>query len=730
VYGDLICLNPSGTALQIVATQIWQGDQTGLHDGMRAWAKETRDRLASDSKVGILRLRSIQPALTDDPTQPETVTVEYRFDILDYPVAEAVAQIAHPLRAALARIHYEEGQLSDQLALNNLAVFEAAPPQVRGVQPIYESHRPIATNQPAPIDPDDEVWPWGVSAIRFHLQATEGVDPTDATKMQPFGVSGNGDFVWWQATSHFVQFASGTEHAIPALPRLFRANAIASMLPANPRATLPVIEPGDYTPVLPGAWDLIVTGARPGAPFVFRHHLIRQSKDFKSTVASGSVPVQHRMPRPLAIPPTRKHVGPNPLPQSPMPPALDGRNFALLTWASYFMPDLSVGASMQPCDSAFLVIDDASPSGLNVALVSPWETPQAGKAEPYFDNATIPPSWKGVLRFKISDSATGNAPSGWSVRCSLEDNATSLDALNGPVNPAVQTMFQFAGDNLTAFMAGKRHGDVVRAIVQAENTSTSVKGYRERMVFPLRVSLAGNLPSPMVPVFALFEDPEYNRKLISDTVRAQGMLVLAAGTQVAVTLAVDRRQYNPTSRGYVVYSITQPTGAPALAIVISIVGKDGLPRALQSPIEPAQPGDKTICEFSIDGEAQPGETLMVQLVIPGKPNNTILTSLTAEIVADPVVPAVEAAFALLRLQSVAIKSSVACARFAWSPAATRIDLLNPDDLLNRETVRRRAVFQWTDVVRKTRDYAYTVQKIMPGGATYISEVATFTTPTK
>jgi hypothetical protein len=119
---------------------------------------------------------------------------------------------------------------------------------------------------------------------------------------------------------------------------------------------------------------------------------------------------------------------------------------------------------------------------------------------------------------------------------------------------------------------------------------------------------------------------------------------------------------------------------------------------------------------------------MVQLVIPAKPNNTILVSLTADIVADPVVPAVEAAFALLRRHSIASKSSVACARFAWSPAASRIELLNPDDLLNRETVRRRAIFQWTDVVRKTRDYTYAVQKIMPGGSTHVPLEASFRIP--
>jgi hypothetical protein len=265
----------------------------------------------------------------------------------------------------------------------------------------------------------------------------------------------------------------------------------------------------------------------------------------------------------------------------------------------------------------------------------------------------------------------------------------------------------------------------IYAVIRAERTDAKTKGYKQQLKFPLRVSRAGAVPSPLMPVFALFEDPEYNRCLLSETLRAQGMLVLASAVQLRVTLVVDRREYNPTSRGYAIFSIAQPpAGAlvlPSLHIVTSIVGKDRLPHRFDSGLNPS-PVDNTIYEFSIGGHGQPGETLPVQLVIPSndaQTPDTVIASLEAHLVAQPVVPAVEAAFALLRHQQIASGSAVACVRFAWSPAASRIELLNPDDLLNRETVRRRAIFHWTDIARKTKDYAYRVQKIMAGGPTYV-----------
>ena len=90
--------------------------------------------------------------------------------------------------------------------------------------------------------------------------------------------------------------------------------------------------------------------------------------------------------------------------------------------------------------------------------------------------------------------------------------------------------------------------------------------------------------------------------------------------------------------------------------------------------------------------------------------------LTLEVVADPVAPTPEAAFALLR--RVAAGPAVECVRFAWSPQAARVELVNPDDLL-KPVVRRRAAFRWLDILRARRTASYAVQKVAATGSTLV-----------
>src|SRR5205085_3161867 len=66
----------------------------------------------------------------------------------------------------------------------------------------------------------------------------------------------------------------------------------------------------------------------------------------------------------------------------------------------------------------------------------------------------------------------------------------------------------------------------------------------------LRVLLAGNQRLPLRPVFLQFEDPEYNRRLTSQAARATRVVTYESGAAqaaVELTLAADRREYNPTS---------------------------------------------------------------------------------------------------------------------------------------------------------------------------------------
>ena len=87
------------------------------------------------------------------------------------------------------------------------------------------------------------------------------------------------------------------------------------------------------------------------------------------------------------------------------------------------------------------------------------------------------------------------------------------------------------------------------------------------------------------------------------------------------------------------------------------------------------------------------------------------------IVEAPVIPATEAAYALLRKQTAGGQTQVECVRFAWGPEAQRVELVNPADL-RTEVVRRRAVFHFTDSARPNQEEAYAVQKLSQGGSTH------------
>lgn len=51
-----------------------------------------------------------------------------------------------------------------------------------------------------------------------------------------------------------------------------------------------------------------------------------------------------------------------------------------------------------------------------------------------------------------------------------------------------------------------------------------------------------------------------------------------------------------------------------------------------------------------------------------------------------------------------------------------MDLICADDLRS-DTVRRRAVFHWTDTARIGTVLGYTVQKVAPSGATHVPDPA-------
>jgi hypothetical protein len=139
---------------------------------------------------------------------------------------------------------------------------------------------------------------------------------------------------------------------------------------------------------------------------------------------------------------------------------------------------------------------------------------------------------------------------------------------------------------------------------------------------------------------------------------------------------------------------------------------------------------------------QTGDTLQLKLTLtdvtlpnlpaPTNPGNSVssrpsqtadgksteIIIVTIDIVAKPVIPVPEAAYGLLRRQTIGQSQQVECVRFAWNAQPSRIELICPGDLRSA-IVRRRAVFQWTDAVRPTTtSEGYMVQKVTQTGATH------------
>jgi hypothetical protein len=236
------------------------------------------------------------------------------------------------------------------------------------------------------------------------------------------------------------------------------------------------------------------------------------------------------------------------------------------------------------------------------------------------------------------------------------------------------------------------------------------------------------MPLPLAPVFTHFEDPEYNRGLVSMTAYAEGVWVdtkPATPVPHRIRLALDRREYNADSRFFAVYVDEGAAKLAAASLQVQAIRADGVPINLGAPLSMAEstlqlPADQvSIAAFYQRANPNlrpvPGDIVACTLY----PDDTSLDAIVVvevTVVADPVTPTPQAAYALLRKTGTA----VACTRFAWSPIATRIELINPGDLLG-ETVRRRAVFAWTDTDRAMRDSQYAVQKLSATGSTHTIE---------
>ena len=729
---ELVCLDAQRKAAISVASRFWY--PPGSSDALvRAWASEIQARYAADSPVAVVRLREIFAS-----ESAAAVTVVYRFlgseGVIPPP---ALAKHAPALRAKPAAIRFAQGQYGGPvMPPGQLSPFELAPPQVAGVQPIRLDNRPGGT------------WPWGLSALRVSVRQLDGstgvAGPPLTLTSNPSATatSATQGRLWWQSLSHQVQYAvpeaSGSRKILPSL---FRARAIPALLPAWPNAPLPDTQtivvalnrkedepssravtppsvPVTWQPILPGGYTVVIAGARPGAPFLLREQMQVQDLATDRSVCSGAVPVMHRMPRPVLLPRNKP----------------DRPEVALQTWAGAFDPTRTVLVGDSPMDAAFLGFL-GGPIGLDLSL-----TDQGARS---IRGGAIPGDWDGSLRFQAVGH--GMNPRDWfavSPPAQLSDGSNTftfrLQAGTDP-NPLVFNPDKAA--DLSTWLQTRLHGAEAFVTLSVGNDGVvgagdHVGGFQQTLTFPLRVARdQGVLALPYRPSFFLFEDPEYNRRLASTAAQASTIVTIpddagAGKTTVNLTLAADRHEYNATGAIHYIFYVDPPrtraAGAPITGdIQFSRIDAKGLKTDLllvpALPVDTlADPGVQDLLAVAKGQTMVPGDTLILSLTVnlPGKPG----IQLGVSIVAEPVIPVPDAAYALLRRNP---DASVECVQFAFSPEATRVELVDPDDL-RRQIVRRRAVFRWRDTVRIGRTSTYAIQKTTATGSTHFPDL----TPSK
>jgi hypothetical protein len=635
---ELLCLDRASGGLLPVADKLFEDVADASDPAILEWAGETQQRLSPESPIAIVRLREV--AAAQDASDGSAILIaRYAFQLV--PVTPAAATLAAPalaIRSAVVDLKFQEAQYGGSSMPSGIATFELAAPQIAGVQPLYRKVE-------------------GWSGLRISVVCTQdrkGVVPASGSQT-----------VWWQAPEFAVQFSSGGA----GLPATFRAPAISSLRPSLPNPPMPQLngQLDGATPVLPGETQYFLIGNRAGVPIAIRHHLIRQAASGEVLVSS-SVPVQHRVPRPVP----------------------------LLTAAQ-----LSTQITTNPFDDVFFAGPPAK--RLRLTLTKP-------------NLGLIDSTWDGALTFTAtSDSATATWDLAGSIRVG-NINVELVPAFSQSVSSGVQLAVR--GDRKTDLanaLSSLRPGDVATLSIRAK-PSDSTSGFFQTMSFPLRVRVLNADPLPLGPFFAWFEDPEYNARLASATAQATALIRLDDQQLHPVKLAADRHEYNPDSVVAIRWNFVDsaPLAAPSLTLVVTRKDRAGILTPIA--INPENPTERQLVMLPLAGTGvafAPGDVLQVELQF--SPTQKIRVDLS--IVAESVLPVPQSAYALLRADTA--RTHIECVRFAWSPSPDRIELVSPDDL-GTDLVRRRAVFHWTDTRRTNTATAqdYRLQKIGADGATH------------
>ncbi|MBE9111274.1 hypothetical protein IQ273_17855, partial [Nodosilinea sp. LEGE 07298] len=714
---------------------------TSLEQISQQWADDTHQRLTPESPIAVLRYREI---LATDDQEAQAVVTRYRFQVLPVRQPRPLAQRVFALGSDVRYRRFQSGQFGGPQMPLAPRPFELAPPQTTGVQPLYLHQRPLVGSEPTVGSESTPVWPWGLSGLRLSVQYSDRSQPA-------LGLSNGPPTLWWQTPNYAVQYRSSNP-ALPGLPMAglpvhYRPGAIKTLLPVLPNLPMPtagIEAKGGWQPVLPGQLRYLLTGDRPGVMVVIRNQLLKQVLGTADPLlVSGSVPVQHRVPRPV------------PLPVNTL------QDRALQPWASYFEPDRTVLATAAPADEAFLAENGDHPAQ---RLQLQMRSPIAG---------AISPSWSGQLEF-LRTSSLGR----WVIQLQLVDGLQTFtypeyrdpDPSANGASPASPETISFDLDfdlpeveaaRLRDALARRAAGDTV-SVVARVRPADNEDNFWQTLSFPLRVIDPEALPLPLRPTFIHFEDPEYNRQLATNAATAAATVLVQQGTgdssqtvSYDVTLASDRQEYNPESILYFRYDWTNTVSALQGQLSIAHINAAGIVTNLNWPQDANETQQAASRKLSlkngvlvplslVDLQAEnrlilnQGDVLELKLlelekVEEGKETVPVPLALpivlSVVMVAAPVIPVPQAAYGLLRgiIQSAAPEAiahplSVQCVRFAWAPAATRIELISATDL-RTGLVRRRAVFQWHDTTRpilsSEQHYGYAVQKITQTGSTHL-----------
>lgn len=536
-----------------------------------------------------------------------------------------------------------------------------------------------------------------------------------------------------------------------------------------------------WQPVLPGGLRYLVTGARAGVFVTLRNHLLRQSgitfagerpRPHGLAMLSGGLPVEHRAPRPAPLPANldgrqgvalrtwASYLEPEKLavvaasptdeafradfedpPKNPTYRQTAQRLRLQLAAVERYTLDVGwdgILTFVYRIDGSITQVGGQQPETLDAGIID-WklalELVDAGRVTP-LENITTPTlTLTPTLRAQLG--AVGVPLPGPDVD-TVDTAELAICQFGLPGDPKTRA------DRARDLIASMPPGATIHARVKAQFVPHQTgaepyhDGYSHVLRFPLRVANPSLPYLPLIPRYIHFEDPEYNRRLASPTAHASVSVQFPQQTtdstspQRAITLSAERRECNPDGTLALRFDWDEPPplpppGSPNVRLTLQKIDLDQTPRGLVNPNATGGPQSlepRKLYELSLpaiqklNGPLTPGERLRLILHIDSGPVKPAVVRLDITIVEAPVIPATEAAYALLRRQTVDNRTYVECVRFAWGPQAQRVELVNPADL-RAEVVRRRAVFQFIDSTRPDREEVYTVQKLSQTGSTHI-----------